>query len=79
MTLEQMKNIDIRTVDPNTLVDIRNVQTNKDLSQLERKQDFMRQIGNPYCFLVGDTIVKLSFPDNAPTLTDRLESLIQKL
>jgi len=76
ITLEQMKNVDIRTVDPATLIDIRNVQINENLSQEERKKDFIRQIKNPYCFLVGEVVVKLSFADNGQTLTDRLESLM---
>jgi len=77
-TLEQMKSVDIRTVDPDTLVDIRDVQTDDSLQHGERKKDFIRQIKNPYCFLVDDVIVKLSFPDDGPTLAERLESLIQK-
>jgi hypothetical protein len=79
MTLEQMKNVDIRTVDADTLIDIREVHTIEDLPQAERVKDFIRQIKNPYCFLVDGVIVKLSFPDHGPTLTDRLESLMQKI
>ena len=51
-TLEQLKAmqaVDVRTVDPATLRDIRDVTVNTDLPKQERILDFMRQIGNPYC------------------------------
>lgn len=48
--LEQMKSVDIRTVDPKTLQDIRDVCINTDLPKRERMLDFIRQIRNPYCY-----------------------------
>jgi hypothetical protein len=48
------------------------------MPQAERMMAFIRQVKNPYCFLVDDVIVKLSFPEHAPSLTDRLESLFMK-
>lgn len=40
--------MDVRTVDHNTLVDIRDVKVNTALPKRERILDFIRQIGNPY-------------------------------
>ena len=54
-TMEQIKamqNVDIRTVDPAGLRDIREVKVNTDLPKQERILDFIRQIGNPYCDVV---------------------------
>jgi len=79
MTLEQMKNIDIRDVDINDLVDIRDVKINKEQNKEERMRDFVKQIGNPYCYRVGKIAVKLNFSDTSETLEDRLESLIINL
>lgn len=79
MTLEQMKNVDIRAVDPDGLVDIRDIQINPGQSREERIRDFVRQIGNPYCFRVGKVAVKVSFAEDGATLEDRLESLMMKL
>lgn len=41
---------DIRDVDRSTLVDIRDVKVNTALPKRERILDFIRQIGNPYCY-----------------------------
>lgn len=48
--LEQMKSVDIRTVDSKTLQDIRDVCINTDLPKRERMLAFIRQIKNPYCY-----------------------------
>ena len=79
MTLSDMKNIDVRTVDPSTLVDINTVKVNTDLSVEERKKDFIRQVKNPYCFRCGKVVVKMSFADTTATLEDRLENYFRSL
>ena len=79
MTLSDMKNTDVRTVDPSTLVDINTVKVNTDLPVEERKKDFIRQIRNPYCFICGKVVVKMSFADTTATLEDRLENYFKSL
>ncbi len=79
-TLEQLKTmqaVDVRTVDPATLRDIRDVKVNTGLPKQERILDFMRQIGNPYCYRHGKYVVKVSFTDTDVTLEDRLLSYIR--
>lgn len=66
--LEQMKAVDIRKVDPETLRDIRDVHINTALPKRERMLDFIRQIGNPYCYRHGKYVVKISFADSDVTL-----------
>ena len=63
MTLEEMKAVDIRTVDPETLVDIRDVHIDRTLPKEERIKSFIRQIKNPYVYKCGDIIVKATFSD----------------
>lgn len=70
--LELMKNIDIHTVDRETLKDIRDVQIDISLSKAERMESFAKQIRNPYLFKFGEVTVKLSFADTDVTLEDRL-------
>ena len=70
--LEAMKNVDVRTVDINTLRDIRDVKINTDLPKEERILDFIRQIGNPYCYRHGKYVVKISFTDTDVTLEQRM-------
>lgn len=75
--IEAMQNVDIRTVDPETLRDIRDVTVNDDLPKRERILDFIRQIGNPYCYRHGKYVVKVSFTDTDVTLEDRMLSYIR--
>lgn len=79
MTINEMKNIDIRTVDPSTLVDIKKVKVNTDLPVEERKKDFIRQVKNPYCFRCGNVVIKISFADTTATLEERLENYFKSL
>ena len=67
------KDVDIRTVDRNTLVDINDVAIDKKLPTEQRIKDYVRQIGNPYCYKCGEAIVKISFSGTEATLEDRLE------
>ena len=75
--IEAMQNVDIRTVDPTTLRDIRDVEINTALPKKERILDFIRQIGNPYCYRHGKYVVKVSFIDTDVTLEDRMLSYIR--
>lgn len=78
MTLEAMKNVDITKVNPDELVDIREVKVNTKLQQNHRIQDFISQIKNPYCYKYGDYIVKIGFEDTDVTITEMLRELILK-
>ncbi len=75
--IEAMQNVDIRSVDPDTLRDIRDVKVNTDLPKRERILDFIRQIGNPYCYRHGKYVVKDSFTDTDVTLEDRMLSYLR--
>ena len=59
--LEEMQEVDIKTVDPESLVDINDVKINTDLPVAERVKDFIRQVKNPYCYKNHGIIVKVSF------------------
>ena len=75
--LDAMKNVDIRTIDPASLRDIRDVKVNTSLPKAERIQDYIRQIGNPYCYRHGKYIVKVSFINTNVTLEERLLAYIR--
>ena len=72
-----MQNVDIRTVDPAGLRDIRDVKVNTDLPKRERILDFIRQIGNPLLLPSREYVVKVSFTDTDVTLEDRMLSYIR--
>lgn len=59
--LKKMSEIDIRTVDKNTLVDVEDIQIRTDLPKRERIAEYIRQIKNPYCYISHGVVVKISF------------------
>ena len=73
MTVEEMKAVDIRTVSRDDLVYSRDVVIDQDAPKEERIKSFLRQIKNPYCFKVGNVVVKTIFADTDVTRDDRLE------
>lgn len=75
--LAKMKDMDIREADAGRLADILEIEIDKDLSDIEKKREFIRQIRNPYLYRQGEYIVKLSFADTDVTLTDRLMEYIE--
>lgn len=77
MTVDEMKNVDIRTVDREELVDIRDVSIDRTLPKEERVRSFIQQIKNPYCFRCGDVIVKTSFANTETTLEDCVEHYLR--
>lgn len=77
--LRKMKDIDIRTVDKNQLVDLNSVVIDESKPVEERMLSFIQQIRNPYCFRVGDVAVKLVYKENGPTFQQNLEDMLMSL
>ncbi len=69
-SLERMKDVDITKVDRSSLCDLRKVHVKRELPVPERVADFIAQIGNPYCFMVGDTVVKIRFKNDGTSCQD---------
>lgn len=57
----EMAAVDIRTADPEELVDIGTVRIDPELPVKERVEDYIRQIRNPYCYISHGVVVKISF------------------
>ncbi len=72
MTPEQMRDVDVRTVDPKTLVERSTVKVDEKLPRKQRVRKFAKDIGNPYCYLDEGVVVKISFSNVDETLEDRL-------
>ena len=79
MGFEEMKTIDVRTVDPETLVDVTGIVIDESLSKEERKAEYLRQVKNPYCFRVGDVVVKNVYSNEGVTLQERFEQFARTL
>lgn len=57
---------------PSTLVDIRNIHIDSSLPAAKKMQSYFEQIVNPYCFLCGDTPVRIRFVAEDRTLKQSL-------
>ena len=79
MGVEAMKSIDPRTVDRSTLMQRSSVWLDPSAPREERLRDFIQQIKNPYCYLDGKTVVKISFTNTATTIEDCLENYLRGL
>lgn len=78
MTLDEMKQVDPRTVSLDSLTDIADVRVNTSLPPKERLADYLEQVGNPYCFRCGNVVVQISYADTDVTFEDVLEQFIRQ-
>ena len=79
MDFKQMRDVDVRTVDRDSLADISKIHIDPRMPREQRLADFVRQIGNPYCYRCGKVVIKVSFADTSATLEDRLEHYLKTL
>lgn len=77
ISIHELKKADLATIDRDALVDIREVKVNTALPKQERAVDFIRQIGNPYCYKHGKYVVKVGFSDTEVSLEERLAGYIR--
>ena len=65
--------------DLSELVDNRDVVIDKSLPLEERVKSYVEQIKNPYCFKVGDVVVRVSYAGKDKTLTDSFTAMIASM
>lgn len=75
--LGSMQEVNIRTVDKSSLVDLNTVQIDDTQPIPERIHSFLQQIKNPYCFRIGDIAVKVNYKENGPTFQQNFEELLR--
>lgn len=71
--LETMSQVELKDVDPGLLQDILEVKISGGTAR-QRLESCMAQVGNPYCFRVGDTPVRISFRSRGETLDEKIKS-----
>lgn len=76
--LDILKNVDVRNVALDDLIDIRNVNIDSSKCVEERIIDFIRQIKNPYVFKVDDVAVKVNFNENGPTFQEKFQNFLKE-
>ena len=79
MTLEEMKRVNPRTVDRKTLVERCSVHIDANAPREERCRQFVEQMGNPYCYLDGRTVVKISFANTSRTIEECIRGYLRGL
>lgn len=76
---ELMKQIDIRMVDADTLVDIEKIEIDRTLSKEERMSNFMKVVNNPFCFKCNGMVVKTVYNESGENLEEKLVGLIMTM
>lgn len=73
--LEELKKVDVRTVDISALEDIEEIEIDSSLSARERWLDFAEKIKNPFCFICNGMVVKISYSEEKESLESKLVQL----
>ena len=73
--LEELKKVDVRTVDISALEDIEKIEIDSSLSARERWMDFAEKIKNPFCFICNGMVVKVSYSEAKESLENKLVQL----
>ena len=67
---KKLQSVNPETVDRSMLVQRNTVKINPEATKEERIRQFVEQIKNPYCYLEGNTVVKIQFADTDTTIED---------
>ena len=59
--LRELASVDVRTVDIDTLTDLRDIQIDTKAPVEKKLASFARQAGNPYVGRIGDYVVKVCY------------------
>lgn len=77
--LRQMAEVDVRTVDIDTLADLRDIEIDTKAPVERKLASFVRQTGNPYVSRIGDYVVKVRYQKEGATIDDKMEEYIRRL
>ncbi len=77
--LDEMESVDVRTVDINTLTDIRDVKIDTKLPVEKKLALFVEQTNNLFVHRIGDYVVKVRFQKEGPTIDDKMKEYIRHL
>lgn len=77
--LDAMETVDVRTVDINTLTDIRDIKIDTKLPVEKKLALFVKQTNNLFIHRIGDYVVKVRFQKEGPTIDDKMEEYLRHL
>lgn len=74
--LEEMRAVDVKSVDRNSLVDLQEIKIDHNKPIEQRIREFVLQVKNPYCFKVGDVVVKVAFSPGGLSFEEQFEKML---
>ena len=77
--LDAMEAVDVRTVDINTLTDLRDIKIDTKLPVEEKLTLFAEQTNNLFVHRIDDYVVKVRFQKEGPTIDDKMEEYLRHL
>lgn len=77
--LDEMAAVDIRTVDINTLTDLRDIEIDSSKPVPQKIKAWVEQTNNIYIHRMGDYVVKVRYQEEGPSLNDKMEEYIRHL
>ena len=77
--LDAMETVDVRTVDINTLTDIRDIRIDTKLPVEKKLALFAEQTNNIFIHRIDDYVVKVRFQKEGPTIDDKMEEYLRHL
>ena len=77
--LDAMASVDVRTVDINTLTDLRDIVIDTKLPVEKKLELIARQTNNVYVHRIEDYVVKVRFQEEGPSIDDKMEEYLRHL
>lgn len=77
MSLNEMRNVDVRTVDKSSLSDLRNIRIKRTAENKVDIEDLQSQTSNLYCYRVGDVVVEFDYAKNGRSVNDLFSLMVQ--
>ena len=77
--LRKMAEVDVRTVDIDTLTDLRDIEIDTKAPVEKKLASFARQTKNPYVNRIGDYVVKVCYQKEGSTIDEKREEYIRRL
>lgn len=74
-----MASVDVRTVDIDTLTDIRDIKIDTKQPVEKKLAAFARQTNNLFVHRIGDYVVKVKFQEKGSTIDEKMEEYLRHL
>lgn len=77
--LEELKKVDVCTVNVSALEEIENIEIDSSMSVRERWMDFAEKMKNPFCFICNGMVIKISYSEAKESLENKLVQLCMSM